>query len=181
VTAIAVGLASVAVDAPVAVAAFPACPTAKQLQQRGATATEVTSGPQASTGKASITSTVVVPDQQCSYPGSWALLLVYWELTKAQEAAARAHFAYECKLKSCNIFLTRGSNVVMSSSGGKTTTKSLPTLNEVVLGKVNGEASTANPPASSSRCDELARTLYSFVVGAGPQYTHDILEEFTCP
>jgi hypothetical protein len=180
VIAIGVGFASIVVDAPIAGAAFPSCPTQKQLEQRGATAAEVASEPQMSTGKFPIAANVVVPDQQCSYQGSWALILLYWQLTKAQESLAKAHFAYECKVKSCTVYLARGTNVVTNSSpGGKTTT--LPTLNEVVLGKVNGEAMARNPSSSNARCDELARTLYSFVVGAGPQNTPDILEELVCP
>jgi hypothetical protein len=176
--AVAVAFASVALDAPVAGAAFPSCPSQKQLKQRGATAAEVASGPQESTGTFAIAANLSVPDEQCSYQGASGLILMFWQLTKAQQKIAAEHFAYECKVKSCSIFLAQGSNVVMSP-GGKT--KSLPTLNEVVLGKVNGEAMARDPSSSSPHCDELARALYSFVVGAGPPNTPDLLEELSCP
>jgi hypothetical protein len=164
-------------------AALPVCPTQRQLEQDGATASEVSSPPQMSTGTFPVAANLTVPDEQCSYQGTLSLLLLYWQLSPAQLAKAKAHFQYLCKLQKCTVFLNKGSNtVVISSPGGRTKTKSVPTLNEVILtGKVNGEASTSNPPSSTARCDELARTLYSFVVGAGPQSTRDILEEFDCP
>jgi hypothetical protein len=182
VLAAVVGAVLLGLAVPVAAAALPTCPTQKQLQQRGATAAEVSSAPQESTGTFPVAPHLTVPDEQCSYQGTLGLLLAFWQISNPQQAAAKQHFAYECKLKSCTIFLARGVNVVATSSGGKMTTRRLPTLTEVVLnGKVSGEASTANPPPSSAHCDELARTLYSFLTGVGPRNTPDILEEATCP
>jgi hypothetical protein len=158
--AVALAIASailVAVGAPSAHAAFPPCPTQTQLEQRGATSGEVSSAAQPSTGTFHVTQGLSVPDEQCSYQGSWLLLILYWQLTSAQQAAAKQHFAYECKKKNCSVYLSNGTNTI--SNG--TTTKTVRTLNEVVLGaQVNGEATTTNPPPHGKSCDRLARTLY---------------------
>jgi hypothetical protein len=167
-------------------AALPVCPTQKQLEQRGATASEVSSAPQTSTENFPITSTLTAPVVQCSYQGSLTLLLLYWQLSPAQQPVAKAHFAFECQQKTpCTIFLAKGSNTVVETTpGGQTTTKQRPTLNEVVIaGSLNGEAEATNPPSSHARCDELAQTLFGFFAGGATvgKKTALLRAEFDCP
>jgi len=183
VASAAASVVALALGEPIARAALPMCPTQSQLERHGATGGEVTSGPQMSTGEFPLTATLRVPDKQCSYQGTLSLLLVYWQLSTSAEGAAKAHFAYECKLKSCTVFLTKGVNsVVVSSPGKKTKITSEPTLVETVIGgSVNGEATVSNPPSSAEDCDQLARALYSFLAGRGPFASGDILEQFGCP
>ena len=181
--AIVVGIATYFAFAASAVAAraaaFPNCPTQQQLVKRGATKTEVQSAPQVSTGTFPLTAKLTVPDEQCRYQGSWLLTIVYWHVSRVQLAAAISHFLYECKTKNCSVFVSKGANVESTTTGGKTTTKSVPTLNEVVLGgRVTGEASAVyrspDPP-----CDVFADVLYFVLAGATP--TRSISPQVRCP
>jgi hypothetical protein len=167
---------------------LPACPTQKQLEARGATAGEVTAAAQMSTGKFPLTSTLIVSDEQCSYPGALGLLLVFWHLTPTQQAAAKAHLAYECKRKPCSVFVSKGQNTSTTvtvgsggSSSGKAKGTTVTTLNEIVItAAVQGEATAKNPPKAAIPCDALARALYGFVAQASPIGQKHILEEAAC-
>jgi hypothetical protein len=177
----------VGASASAAPAAFPPCPTQSQLAHLGATAGEVSSPPQMSTGTFPVAAGLTVPDEQCSYQGTLLLLLVYWGLPPTQLAAAKAHFQFECRLKNknCTVFLNRGSNTIVSSTpGGATKTKSEPTLAEVVIaGSLNGEATATNPPTSHARCDTLAQALFGFLAAGGPagKETASLRQDFSCP
>ncbi|HEY4413457.1 MAG TPA: hypothetical protein VGN06_10710, partial [Gaiellaceae bacterium] len=155
-----VAFAARAVAAPAGT--FQMCPTQQQLISRGATKAEVTSAPpQVSTGTFPITATVSVPDEQCRYQGSWLLGIIYWHMSRAQEAAAANHFKYECKGKSCTVFVSSGVNVEATTTGGKTKTKSVPTLNEVILGGgVTGEVSAIRFATDAAPCEVFADVLY---------------------
>jgi hypothetical protein len=175
----------VAVGVPAARAALPACPTQSQLEQHGATASEVSSPPQLSTGTFPVAANLNVPDEQCSYQGTLSLLLLYWGLSPAQLAVAKEHFQYLCKQKKCTVYLNKGSNTELSTSpGGKTKTTSRPTLVEVVIaGSLNGEATVVNPPTSHAPCDKLAHLLFGFFAGVSPvgKESTTLLEDFDCP
>lgn len=134
-----------------------------------------------STGTFPVAQGLLVPDEQCSYPGPWNLSIVYWELKPGQVAAAKKHFAYECKLKSCKAYVFSGTNTVVSTgTNGATTTKTVKTFDEVViLGSVNGEANVDKPPTSASGCAQLGSMLFSFV--AGRKFVGNTLQAFPCP
>jgi hypothetical protein len=178
ISVLALGLGASAAHA----AAFRPCPTQQQLEQRGATAAEVSTAPQTSTGTFSVAQGLNAPDEQCSYQGTLHLLLMFWRLAPSQKEVALKHFAYECKRKPCTVFLTKGVNtVVVSSPGGKTKTKSVPTLNEVVIsGNVTGEAITEEVNATT-QCDVLAAALYGWLVGgARPGANSSLRDELSC-
>jgi hypothetical protein len=162
-------------------AALPSCPTQRSLERLGAWASEVNGAPNVSSGTFPVAQGLTVPDERCSYPGPWGLSIVYWQLTAAEVGNAKKHFAYECKLKSCNAFLSIGTNTsVVVKPNGKTSTKTSKTFNEVViLGKVNGEATVDNPPTSQRGCAQLGSMLFSFV--AGRKFIGNTVQTFPCP
>jgi len=181
----AASVAALAAGTPVVRAAFLPCPTQKQLEAHGAKASQVSSPAQVSTGKFPLTSTVIVPDEQCSYQGTLGLLLVYFHLTPQQAAAVQAHLAYECarKNKKCTAFVSKGTNVISTTNAatGQVTTKQVSTLNVIVTsGPVEGEASARFAPVSDRQCSVIAAAFWVYLGSANPVKGPNLGDQLTC-